>query len=279
MTHLEQLKNISLAFLFREALELGENDPKLISIGMAGGLLLKLFGREWMSKRILNPNNLSFLSDNTQNPLEEIKLQKKILVLGECLYNLKEIDGIQFILKNLQNEIIESIIAELECGRLLVHRGLDFFYKPSTLVKRNDFDIIIKNSPTDIFCEAKCKVESTLFSTSTYSDSLHKAKKQLPKDFPAIIMIKLPYFWNNYERELKNTSEMFVTKTKRALGIVCWYDKWFHIDDTYTFNITTGFEVHNIKSKIINCKIVHFLPTTYNSPKWKSFEQFTMGYL
>jgi len=41
-----KLKNIPLSYLYRRSLELGNNDPKFIALGMSGALLFELYGRE-----------------------------------------------------------------------------------------------------------------------------------------------------------------------------------------------------------------------------------------
>lgn len=279
MTLLNKLKSISLSFLYKRALQLENNDPKFIAMGMAGSLLFELYGRKWMSKQILNKNNLLFMIGKASSPLDQLKLQKEILLLGESLFNLREIEGIQNVLKMLKNCNVESILAELESGKLLYHRGLNFSYITRNLKKRKDFDIQIMEGPINLFCETKCKIDATIYSKNSYYNSLHKAKQQLPKNSPAIILIKIPYTWAQHEIELREIAATFVIKSKRPLGVVCWYDRWIKVDNTYTLNLTDGFEEHNIKSKIHNSRLIPILPNTQNSPHWKSFEQFANGYL
>ena len=279
MTLQDKLKSISLSFLQKEALTLSDSDPKAIAIGMAGGLLFHIFGREWMAKKIFTQKYLASLFDKANDELSEFKFQKQILILSESLYNLRETEGIQNVLDRLKNERIESITAELESGRLLFHRGLNFKFVTTIQKKRNDFDIHIVNGSNEIFCETKCKIESTTFSRNSIINSLSDAKDQLPKDYPAIILIKLPDHWGKFKTDLNEIISTFVNKTYRPLGIICWYDKWDQVDNVNSKNITVGLEAHNDKSKIYNAGIIPFLPSTMDSISWKHFENFAKGYL
>jgi hypothetical protein len=279
MTLHDKLKNISLSSLYRDALDLGNHDAKFIALGMAGSLLFELYGRKWMSERILTQDNLVFLTNESCNSLAEPKLQMQILTVGESLYNLRGIEGIQNVLDKLQKDSVESVIAELESGRLFFHRGLSFKFVTRSLKKREDFDIHIFNGSNEIFCETKCKIESTAFSISSFQNSLHKAKQQLPSNYPAIILIKIPHNWGQHEIELRNISKLFVKKSNRPIGVVCWYERWIQPDNTHSIKLTTGFEEHNIKSKIYNSRLIPFLPDEPYTPHWTSFEKYAVGYL
>jgi len=275
----EKLKNISLSFLYSKAIEIKNNDPKFIALSMAGALLFELYGRKWMSKRLLNKDNMPFILNQSIDSSSQLNFQMKILMLGESLYNLRNIEGIQNILRKLENENIESVIAELESGRLLYHRGVFFKYVSSSQIKRNDFDIYILDGSNKIFCETKCKLNTTIFSENSFHNSLHKAKQQLPKDYPAIILIKIPDTWGKYEYKLRNVAKDLVLKTERPIGIICWYEIWQKIDNIFTLNLTTGFEEHNVKSQIINANLLPFLPAKPNSMHWVRFERYASGYI
>jgi hypothetical protein len=275
----DKLQNISLSALYKDAMELQCNDPKLVAVGMAGSLLSQLFGKKWMSDNILTNDNIGFLFNKSEDIFAEEKFQLQILTIAEAIFNLRKIGGIECILDRLQNDKIDSVIAELESGRLLCHRGLLFKFVKRNFQKRHDFDIHIIDSPNDIFCETKCKIDTTVFSGNSFENSLHKAKQQLPKELPALILIKIPYLWDQHEAELKNISKLFVKKSVRPLGIVCWHEKWTKINNIFSAKITIGFEEHNNKSKLHNARILPFLPNKPYSPYWISFEKFASGYL
>lgn len=275
-----KLKNIPLSYLYRQALDLGKDDPQLMALGMSGALLSDLFGREWMSTRLLTRKNLSFLMTDSPSELDELKLQNRILTLAEGLYNLKEIEGLQNVLERLKNEPkVDSVIAEIESGRFLFHRGLFFKYVTRSLRKRADFDIHIIKGAIEIFCETKCKIETTAFSETSFGNSLHRAKQQLPLNRPAIILIKIPYNWANNERGLRRIAQAFVEKADRPVGVVCWFDQWIRVDQIYTMRAIMGFEEHNIKSRIHNSQVIPFLPLKPQTPDWISFERYATGYI
>lgn len=260
-------------------MELENNDPKFIALGMCGALLFELYGREWMSKRILTQKNMSFLMPGSPSTLDEFRLQNRLLTLAEGLYNLKEIEGFDGILERLKNENIESVIAEIESGRLLRHRRLAFKYVTRTFKKREDFDIHIIDGSNEIFCETKCKIETTGFSETSFRNSLQKAKQQLPLNCPAIILIKIPDKWVKHENKLKRITKVFVEKTERPVGVVCWFEQWIQMDQVFTMRVITGFEEHNTKSEIYNSQIIPFLPVSAQTPYWISFERYATGYI
>ena len=253
------------------------NDSKVIALGMSGALLFELYGREWMSKRILTRKNLSFLVTDSPNLLDELKLQNLILTIAEGLYNLREIEGFQNVLERLKNDAkVDSIIAEIESGRFLFHRGLSFKYVTRSLKKRADFDVHIIDGSSEIFCEIKCKIETTAFSETSFGNSLHKAKQQLPLNCPAIILIKIPDNWAKHESGLRSIARVFVEKADRPVGVVCWFEQWIRVDQVYTMRAIMGFEEHNTKSKIYNSQVIPFLPFNPQTPDWISFERYAV---
>jgi hypothetical protein len=275
-----KLKNIPLSNLYRKSLELGNNDPKFIALGMSGALLSELYGREWMGTRLLTEKNLSFLTADSPNSLNELKLQNRILTIAEGLYNLSKIAGFQNVLERLKNDAnVDSVIAEIESGRFLLHRGLSFKYVTRSLKKRADFDIHIIDGSNELFCEIKCKIETTAFSTASFANSLHKAKQQLPLNWPAIILIKIPDNWAEHEGELRSTAQVIVEKAERPVGVVCWFEQWIQVDETYTMRVIIGFEEHNLRSRILNSKLIPFLPAKPQTPNWMSFERYVAGYI
>lgn len=274
-----KLKNIQLPYLYMKSLEFGNNDPKFAALEMSGALLFELFGRGWMAKNILNRKNMSFLMSGSPNTLDEFRLQNRIITLAEGIYNLREIEGIDDILVKLKSENIDSVIAEIESGRILCHRRLKFKYVKRTLKKRADFDIRIFDGSNEIFCETKCKIDTSRLSETSFGNSLHKAKKQLPLNCPAIILIKIPDKWAKDEGRLKRVTKTFVDKTDRPIGVACWFERWIQVDQIYTMRAIMGFEEHNIKSNIYNSQIIPFLPVTPYTPNWISFERYAAEYI
>lgn len=270
---------ISLASLFKEGESLGNHDPVFIALGMCGQLLFELFGREWMSTKILTPQNFpSILMDSVLSN-EECDMQNRLLTLGENIYNLREIEGIDVLLNKLYRDSVDPIIAELESGRLLYHRGLNFKFVSQSGKKREDFDIRVTNGSLEIFCESKSKKASTNFTEATFINSLHSAKKQLPTQKPGMILIKIPSSWSSYDTQLKIIAKAMVDKTNRPLGIVCWHDKSKSLDKDQTIKYTSGFETHNIQSEVCNSVILPILPNSIHTSNWVQFQKFASGLL
>jgi hypothetical protein len=80
--------------------------------------------------------------------------------------------------------------------------------------------------------DAKCKIESTIFSSITISNSLDKVLEQLPRDRPGIAFIKMPPKWLKevgFERITTEVANDFLRQTRRIVSV-----KYYVSTVTYT---------------------------------------------
>jgi hypothetical protein len=274
MSYLDTLNDVYLHDLYQESLlTVPQGNPGEIGIGMGIVLLSKVFGRAWIGKKILTPKAMAFLSDEAADFRDEAKLMNLIQMLGEGLYNLRSISGFDNVLDKLASDNIEAGLAEVESGRMLFHRGLRYQFVDRTGKKRNDYDIRILDDSLAVSCETKCKMEYTKYSSKSFTDALSQAKKQLPLGEPSTILMKIPENWASNEAELKLLSQIVVDKTKRPLGVVCWWENWVRVVRGVDMKGIRGFEIFNENGKTIQNPILPILPKGRSS-NWTDFERF-----
>lgn len=274
---LHYLNDISLAQLYRSAVDTYEDKhPSVLAISMAMELLFLVFGKEWVFKNVLSASNYNLIKTD---PEKEFSLMNRNLMLAEGLFNLKAIEGISNLLNKAYSDSIDSVIAEIESGRLFLQRGLTFRFVSCSGIKRSDFDIHIFDGDYEVFCETKCRLETSSFSQGSLRNTLDKAKKQLPTNNPAIVLIKTPNNWKESRPLLEKTIYEFVNQTKRPIGVICWSEQWIRITNDERGKFILGIEVHNNQSKLYNAKLIPFLPEISTTPNWTEFGRYASGLL
>jgi hypothetical protein len=132
----------------------------------------------------------------------------RIFDLAEILLNLQMVEGFDGCVARLRRadaQQVESTFAELQVGKLLYVHDVDFEFVVRTDEKGADYDYDIDFHGGWRACaEAKCKLESTEINPRSVRATLNEARKQLPKDRPGIIFVKIPQHW--FERRNRKRS-------------------------------------------------------------------------
>src|SRR5712671_5500791 len=91
---------------------------------------------------------------------------------------------------------IEGTYAELDFGRMLYLNQVPFRFVVPQGATGRDYDIEVEY-PNGVIAsaDAKCKIEHTGFTENSITNTLKKARKQLPDDRPGIIFVKVPSRW------------------------------------------------------------------------------------
>ena len=271
----DKLQAIDLHQLHRSAVYSHiESDSGHIAFLMATILLDEFFGREWLQRKILPSEVLKMLLSGAEDFIGESKIKNRTLMLAEGLYNLRNIIGFDNVIEKLAYDEIESALAEIESGRLFSHQGYNFEYINRTGQKGLDFDILMRHGNTYVHCETKRKIDSSKFSPNAFSNTLTKAKKQLPREGSSIILIKTPDSWENNENEMKETAQQFVNKTQRSIGVVCWREKWIRTCDAEYLKHMTGFETYNQLGNTELRSIIPVIPAQPINSNWTEFEKY-----
>jgi hypothetical protein len=136
--------------------------------------------------------------------------------LAEMLFNLQEVDGFPILHSRLLAGEIEAVIGELEAATFLKRRGERFrFIKPTGNLGGN-YDLEILRKAGTICCEVKTKLESEVLTVKGVLNSLENARKQLPKDQPGLIFIRIG--GSPDRKQLTSSANLVHTAAKRLFG-------------------------------------------------------------
>jgi hypothetical protein len=163
---------------------------------VAVNILERYFGFKWIEKHILDEPQNGFLGRELTGEAGSSIVMRKVINLAEFLINLAPKENIETILHMIASGEIESSYAELEVAKLLMTRNVNFhFVTPS--IKGESFDLLI-DAPfaAQVCADTKCKLEAGEFSAKGILHSLKQAtKRNLPKDRPGTIFLKIPQEW------------------------------------------------------------------------------------
>jgi hypothetical protein len=143
--------------------------------------------------------------------------------LAEMLYNLQGETGFDECIYKMRRGDIDGTYAELDFGRMLYLYQVPFRYVVPTGSTGDDYDVeILYPNGTTVCGDAKCKLESTVFSRNTVDHALEQARSQLPKGRPGIVFLKLPMTWLDIPNILQScidTAADFLRTTRRVVSV------------------------------------------------------------
>jgi hypothetical protein len=257
--------------------------------GLAIAILRYYFGNEWtdqnasafFEKKVLSANRKGRIFLRTENPVAEdyFRHELRIFQLAELVFNLQNVDGIDERVTAIKKGDLEPTYGELECAAQIMKANLLFSFVKRSMGRGKDFDIVITpNSGTNINCEMKVTTEEKDLSKNTILDKFKKARKQLPKERPGIIFLKIPESWakqSNAETMLNESLSEFLRNTNRVVAIVLrWEELTVDINKPKSAILKTLFRIEpNRRSKFYNLEIENILQQIYRPSEqtWTRF--------
>ena len=194
------------------------------------GVLTNLLGPDWIDSRVLSRSKNRFIHPPVTGPYDELKRQDRIISLAEHLVNLQEIDGFPNALDEIRTETVETGLAKLIAAGMLRRRDIPFRFVLPSGRRGHDYDAEAIIGATTVAIEMKAKVEGNDPSPEAIAKSLRVARKQLPKQTPNLVFLRVPGSWGEsdagkaaiiegVERELKKS---------RTIGIVVTHwERWY----------------------------------------------------
>jgi hypothetical protein len=161
---------------------------------LAAGIvtLTTFFGPEWVEKRV---KKNGFINPPVERRLDGFKRQARITSLAEHLVNLQHIDGLEWCLRELRTDSIETGFAKLYGAGMVRRAGVSFrFVVPSGKI-RADYDAEAALDGTRFPVEMKARIEGKAPSPKAIADSLKGARSQMPRETPNLIFLRLPEAW------------------------------------------------------------------------------------
>jgi len=152
----------------------------------------------------------------------------RVSSLSQMLFRLQGTEGIDERIDHLNSGTLESALAEFECLSFLAGSELDFKFVRRTQRRGCDYEAeITTRSGRTICCEVKAKFESTSPSARALADSISKARKQLPRDKPCIVMIRTSGAWIGAvgELEVRRTIEASLRNSNRLVAICLVWER------------------------------------------------------
>ena len=123
----------------------------------------------------------------------------------------------------------------LAAAEMLYKARLSFEFVERLNQKGEDYDIqILATDGAEVSCEVKCKTETTAFSDSTLRASLKRARQQLPKDSPGLVMTMVPEPWlidHNVKQAWPRLLESIYRNTNRIAAVLLFGEHWNFLDD------------------------------------------------
>jgi hypothetical protein len=156
----------------------------------------------------------------------ETKIQR-VIDFVEMLFNLQSVPGFATFYLRLQRahpRAFEGMYAELQIAKMLYATGYPFrFVRAEAKEKRNDYDFEMMFPDSQIACiEAKCRSEDDPVNPDVIASKLGKARRQLPKDAPGIILMKIPQHWYGthlIREQLKEIALEFLRNTESVVSV------------------------------------------------------------
>jgi hypothetical protein len=134
-----------------------------------------------------------------------------------------------------------------------------------------------------VCCEFKTKSEYTPLTIETLPTTIETARKQLPKDRPGLVIIKLPISWQRESTLLEivecSIKQAFRT-SQRIVAIVFTWDEYAMVNNGGLF-LKKARDYVNARSKLFRPDVLELVKTMgrARNPEWVQFHQFVEAQL
>jgi hypothetical protein len=165
---------------------------------VANSIVGHYLGGKWLDvyAHSASPKAIYMKVDINAPPQEKTLGLVRYWEFAETLFNLQNVEGIEAPLDQLFHGEVESGCAEIDIARMMVLYNVKFRFIVPTRTLKSDYDFeITYPDGFRVPADAKCKLESTQLDAASITDSLRKARKQLPDDRLSVVLIKVPEKW------------------------------------------------------------------------------------
>lgn len=196
------------------------------------GILRHYLGEEWVSKNVLdgiaNERVDGFFQLDISSEMQKELRLFRVAELAEILLNLQWIKGFDEKVSELcrcAGSQLETVHAELDFAAFLYRQDIDFEFVIPSGVKGKDYDFLISYPDGRTACaDAKCRVEDTQLNPKSLLGLLTTARRRnLPKDRPGIVFLKVPQSWFENEEMSQRLDKIAFEFRRKTERIVCFY--------------------------------------------------------
>ena len=206
-----------------------------IRLYMAFYIFNKFLGQEWCDNHIFNSQD-GFLSFDFSEDEKRERTAVRLFELAENMFNLQIIGGFEECLDRLltsrdKYKQLKSTFAEIEFGRILQLYSIKFRYLRAQQTRNPDLELTYPDG-TMVVADAKCKIEGSVFSTNSITNSLKDSRSQFDPKGAGALFIKVPQYWTEVPLNrfaMKTVAENFLRSTGRV-ALVCYYSEHLTFD-------------------------------------------------
>lgn len=267
--------------------EFPDKDLDFYKMLIAVEILKQVIGIEWANqtifkqhKKLDKKNRDAFIFFNSYDT--GYIWQTRVYFFGEYIYNLRKVQNFDLLKKEIEAGHLVSRFAEIEVGKHLMQRNINFEFVNPSGKKTEDFDIRIKDE-LNVNCEVKHKIESTILSESTIINTLRRANRQLPKSEPGIIFLKIPQRWSEDSTLViilnKVLVPFFQRNNSHLMGILLRWEEQNSLSKGLFY-----FKYKLLRNEFFDCnelaeKFLNKLEDSVNLKNWVSLENIIMNYM
>lgn len=205
----------------------------MLLLTMSGDVLKHYLGKQWVLDNVFEESPLdAHFTFGGDDSIERYQFSDRVIALAEMLFHFQTIDGINGRLEALRSSSVETGVGELEGAKFLYTAGVPFRFNAPRNQRGLDFDIVIeKASGRAVNCEMKCKLSSTELGVDTVINTLQTARKQLPRNEPAFVFLKIPEAWvqqSNVTSIIGEALATFFRGTTRVAAVLFHWEEWYY---------------------------------------------------
>ncbi len=200
---------------------------------MAWAVIITTLGPDWWEKHweTARTSKDYFLKLGKEYSREDHIFQHRMIILGHMLYALKDAQGYETFISSLKTGDIESTFFELLVAELLQRNGFSIEFIAESGKKTEDYDVRANINDSEFCVEAKSRRDGIILNEKTLTNTLQKARKQLPSTLPGIIFISIPEQWTReptVENIIGECVKAFLRNTGRVNYVVIVWN--IHVD-------------------------------------------------
>jgi hypothetical protein len=264
-------------------------DDDFLTYGLATEVLRFFFGNEWTNENVFSiyketlPHHRQgrvFLRTDSIERDDQFRHMTRVVSLAETTFNLQGVAGLKQRILLMDKNDLEAALGEMECAALLAKSELNFRFVTPIGSKGLDYEAeVITSAKRTVCCEIKTKSEKTSLGAQTLASTLGKARKQLPKNHPGLVLVRIPEEWVK-QQDVQTTIGDAVAKqfkhSHRIVAVVLLWEEWNQTSEGWHF-IVSRFRVYpNKKSALYQSDIDDLLKVIgrANNPSWVAFHAF-----
>lgn len=197
-------------------------NPDSGQVEIAKWVILHTLGSGWIKKHI---NDRYF---SGKGIVEQFQKQDAFTRLAETILNLRRVPGAKERIASLRGKGLHNIMSELQAAAILFRNRIEFQFVKPLGKSGQDYDIQIAADGLEIACEVTEKLPQTRFSNSTITGTLRKKNRQVPRDNPYVVMLRLPREWlsDDHHPTVKMTINEVFQRYDDLAGVIIYSNVW-----------------------------------------------------